>query len=149
MTPLNNLSIKDLDWPCLSDMDREPVYQRVAPIHHSQHPSIVTRTGSYSLLSPNYYILYSHTIYTRIYGIFFHVYRKPFLYINQIILFEQNGKRNHLENTLHCASLLYMYMSYEYENNENKHQVYLTSQGCLETGALFLTLEKLQSDRMI
>lgn len=53
MTPLNNLSIKDLDWPCLSDMDREPVYQRVAPIHHSQHPSIVTRTGSYSLLSPN------------------------------------------------------------------------------------------------
>lgn len=32
MTPLNNLSIKDLDWPCLSDMDREPVYQRVAPI---------------------------------------------------------------------------------------------------------------------
>lgn len=55
MTPLNNLSIKDLDWPCLSDMDREPVYQRVAPIHHSQHPSIVTRTGSYSLLSPNTY----------------------------------------------------------------------------------------------
>lgn len=46
MTPLNNLSIKDLDWPCLSDMDREPVYQRVAPIHHSQHPSIVTRFGS-------------------------------------------------------------------------------------------------------
>lgn len=71
MTPLNNLSIKDLDWPCLSDMDREPVYQRVAPIHHSQHPSIVTRSGSYSLLSPELmHTVLAHYIYENIWNLF-------------------------------------------------------------------------------